>query len=117
MESNINFNTMGNYSLLSPWIEKSEFIADISDIGRGRISINRRKYRRYFGVFTDFSGNFPIFLTSPARVQDTRSVQFFFFFFFFFKDKMLFGNLIMICRQRLCSSAWLKNRGFRVREI
>ena len=27
---------------------------------------------------------------------------------------MLFGNLIMICRQRLCSSAQLKNRGFRV---
>ena len=30
---------------------------------------------------------------------------------------MLFGNLIMICRQRLCFSARLKNRGFRVREI
>ena len=26
-------------------------------------------------------------------------------------------NLIMICRQRLCFLAWLKNRGFRVREI
>ena len=26
-------------------------------------------------------------------------------------------NLIMICRQRLCFSAWLKNRVFRVREI
>ena len=26
-------------------------------------------------------------------------------------------NLIMICRQSLCFSAWLKNRGFRVREI
>ena len=24
------------------------------------------------------------------------------------KHKMLFGNLIMICRQRLCFSAWLK---------
>ena len=34
-----------------------------------------------------------------------------------FSPKMLFGNLIMICRQRLCFSAWLKNRGFRVREI
>ena len=33
------------------------------------------------------------------------------------KHKMLFGNLIMICRQRLCFSAWLKNRGFGVREI
>ena len=30
---------------------------------------------------------------------------------------MLFSNLIMICRQRLCFSARLKNRGFRVREI
>ena len=26
-------------------------------------------------------------------------------------------NLIMKCRQRLCFLAWLKNRGFRVREI
>ena len=30
---------------------------------------------------------------------------------------MLFGNLIMICSQSLCFSTWLKNRGFRVREI
>ena len=37
--------------------------------------------------------------------------------FFKKKHKMLFGNLIMICRQRLWFSAWLKNRGFRVREI
>ena len=37
--------------------------------------------------------------------------------FFKKKHKMLSGNLIMICRQRLCFSAWLKNRGFRVREI
>ena len=34
---------------------------------------NRRKYRRYFGIFTDISENFPIFPTSPARVQDTKS--------------------------------------------
>ena len=67
-------------------------------------------YRRFF---TDFSGNFPIFPTSPVRAQDTKSVQ----FFYKKKQKMLFGNLIMICRQRLCFSVWLKNRGFRVREI
>lgn len=30
---------------------------------------------------------------------------------------MLFGNLIMFCRQKLCFSAWLKNHGSRVREI
>ena len=36
---------------------------------------------------------------------------------FFLKHMMLFGNLIMICRQRSCFPAWLKNRGFRVREI
>ena len=81
---------------------------------RGRISKNHRKCRRYFGIFTE--GNFPIFPTSPARAQDTKSVQFF-FFFSKKKHKMLFGNLIMICRQMLCFSAWLKNRGFRVREI
>ena len=34
-----------------------------------------------------------------------------------FSPKMLFSNLIMICRQRLCFSAWLKNCGFKVREI
>ena len=33
------------------------------------------------------------------------------------KHKMLFRNLIMICKQRLCFSALLKNRGFMVREI
>ena len=67
----------------------------------------------FVGIFTDFSGNFPIFPTSPARAQDTKSVQ----FFLEQKHKMLFSNLIMICRQRLCFSAWLKNRGFRVHEI
>ena len=36
-----------------------------------------RKYRRNFGIFTDFLGNFPIFPTSPGRAQDTKSVQFF----------------------------------------
>ena len=34
-------------------------------------------YRRIFGLyrrfFSDFSGNFPIFPTSPARAQDTKS--------------------------------------------
>ena len=38
-------------------------------------------YRRNFGLyrrflFTDFSGNFLIFPTSPARAQDTKSVYF-----------------------------------------
>ena len=37
--------------------------------------------------------------------------------FFLKKQKILFGNLVMICRQRLCFSTWLKNRGFRVHEI
>ena len=39
---------------------------------------NRRRisrYRRYFGIFTDFSENFPIFPTSPARAQDTKIVD------------------------------------------
>ena len=76
------------------------------------ISIIFQNITEFIGIFTDFSGNFPIFPTSPARAQDTKSVQ-----FFYKKHKMLFGNLIMICRQRLCFSAWLKNRGFRVREI
>ena len=37
--------------------------------------------------------------------------------FFIKKHKMVFGNLIMICRERLCFLAWLKNHGFRVCEI
>ena len=61
----------------------------------------------------DFSGNFPYFLL----VQPTHRIQNLSNFFLKKKRKMLFGNLIMICRQRLCFSAWLKNRGFRVREI
>ena len=40
---------------------------------RRRISKNRRKYRRYCGIFTDFSEIFPIFPTGPARAQDTKS--------------------------------------------
>ncbi|CBI36492.3 unnamed protein product, partial [Vitis vinifera] len=39
------------------------------------------------------------------------------FIYLFFKHKTQFVNLIMICRERLCFSAWLKNYGFRVREI
>ena len=39
----------------------------------GEFKKNRRKYRRYFGIFTDFSENFPIFPTNPARTQDTKS--------------------------------------------
>ena len=34
----------------------------------------------FIGILTDFSGNSPIFPTSPARTQDTKYVQFFFFF-------------------------------------
>ena len=47
----------------------------------------------------DVSGNFPIFPTSPARAQDTKSVQF--LFFLKKKHKMFLSNLIMTCRQRL----------------
>ena len=35
-------------------------------------------FRYFIGIFTDFSGNFPIFPASPARAQDTKSVLFFF---------------------------------------
>ena len=79
---------------------------------RRRISKNGWKCRPYFGRY--FYRFFGIFPTSPARAQDTKSVQ------FFLKKqkqkhKMLFGNLIMICRQRLYFSAWLKNRGWFVK--
>ena len=51
-------------------------------------------YRRNFGLYrrfcTDFSGNFPIFPTSPARAQDTKSVQ-----FFFLKKKNIRCNLVI----------------------
>ena len=42
---------------------------------------SKKSPRPNFGLhrrfFTDFSGNFPIFPTSSARAQDTKSVQFF----------------------------------------
>ena len=46
-------------------------IASGSDARSNRRRIS--KYRRYFGIFTDFSENFPIFPTSPARAQNTKS--------------------------------------------
>ena len=49
-------------------------------------------------------------------VQAAHRIQNLSNFFFLKKHEMLFGNLIMICKQRLCFS-WLKNLGFRVREI
>ena len=62
----------------------------------------------------DFSGNFPIFPTSPARAQDTKSVQ----FLFFFKKNIRCSLVIWSwLAGKGCFSAWLKNRGFRVREI
>ena len=50
-------------------------------------SSKNRQILQFIGDFSvciadfisDFSGNFPIFPTSPARAQDTKSVQFFFF--------------------------------------
>ena len=54
-----------------------------------------------------------MFPTSPAPAHRIQNLS----IFFYEKNKMLFGNLIMICRERLCVSVWLKNRGFRVREI
>ena len=59
-------------------------------------------YRRIFGLYRRFF--FPIFGEFSRYflpVQPAHRMQ----------------NLIMKCRQRLCFLAWLKNRGFRVREI
>ena len=65
----------------------------------------------FYHIFEKFSRYF-----RPAQpTQDAKSVQI--FIFFKKKPKMLFGNLITICWQRLYFSAWLKNRGFRVCEI
>ena len=75
---------------------------------RRRISKNHRK-------ITDISVFLPIFRKFP--VQSTHRIQNLSNFLFLFLNKMLFGNLIMICRQRLCFSTWLKNCGFRVGEI
>ena len=49
--------------------------------------------------------------------SDTIFVSPIFIFIFIKKHKIVFGNLIMICGERLCFSAWLKNCGFRVCEI
>ena len=40
----------------------------------GEFKKNRRKYRRYFGIFTDFSENFPIFPTNPARTHRIQNL-------------------------------------------
>ena len=40
----------------------------------GEFKKNRRKYRRYFGIFTDFSKNFPIFPTNPARTHRIQNL-------------------------------------------
>ena len=61
----------------------------------------------FFGKFPNIS-----YQSRPrTRIQNLSN------FFFKKKQNMLFGNLVMICRQRLCFSAWLKIRGFRVHEI
>ena len=42
----------------------------------------------FIGIFTNVSGNFPIFPTSPARAQDTKSVQ-----LFYLQAKVVFFSL------------------------
>ena len=69
----------------------------------------------YLWVFYSiFSGNFPICPTSQGHAGCKICPK---FCFFKKKHKMLFGNLITICRQRWYFSVWLKNRGFRFCEI
>ena len=67
-------------------------------------------------IFLHLSVFKPIFREIPRYflpVQPAHRIQNMFNFFFILKKhKMLFGNLIMICRQRLYFSAWLKNRGW-----
>ena len=75
-----------------------------------------RKYRWYFDIyqyFYRFFRKFPdiSYQSSPCIGYKICPI------FFIKKHKMLFGNLIMIWGEKLCFSAWLKNRGFRVREI
>ena len=50
----------------------------VTDYRPMEISVIFQNITEFIGIFTDFSGNFPIFPTSPARAQDTKSVQFFF---------------------------------------
>ena len=56
---------------------------------------------------------FPFFFSSGSDTIFVSPI----FFLFIKKHKIVFGNLIMICGERLCFSAWLKNCGFRVCEI
>ena len=113
---------------LKPRIEMSKNFDDISekyrlsvdsdtifvtDYRSTDISIIFQKYLRYFGIYRysyRFFGKFPniSYQSSPRTGYKICPI---------FLKTLLFGNLIMICRQRLCFSAWLKNRGFRVREI
>ena len=76
--------------LCHTWIEKSETYRrniglEPSGARRGaaaggfqKMAENIADISVFIGIFTDFSGNFLIFPTSPARAQDTKSVQFFF---------------------------------------
>ena len=79
------------------------------------ISVNFAKNRRNFGDFLK---------KLPPVGKFWRKIVLFQFISAIFQQKNRnfptmhrIQNLIMICRQRLCFSAWLKNRGFRVREI
>ena len=49
----------------------------VTDYRSTEISVIFENITEFIGIFTDFSGNFPIFPTSPARAQDTKSVHFF----------------------------------------
>ena len=127
------FTVMGCSQPLGPRTEMSKNFGNISekyrlsagsntifvtDCRSTEISVIFLKYGPYFGIyryFYRFFGKFPdiSYQSSPRTGYKICPI----FFFKKKKHKMLFGNLIMICRQRLCFSAWLKNRGFRVREI
>ena len=76
---------MNFFCVAWPRIEMSKNVGHISagsgtifDYRSTVIFENTADISVFIGIFTDFSGNFPIFSTSPARAQDTKSVQFFF---------------------------------------
>ena len=76
------------------------------------------KYGEIFWYFWVFYSIFSVnFLICPTSRGHARCKIYPKFWFFFFKRKMLFGNLITICRQKWYFSTWLKNRGFRFCEI
>ena len=107
-----------NFGYISPKYRLSAgsdtiFVTDY----RSTISVIFRKYRRYFGIYRYFYRYFKKFPDISYQSSPRTGYKICPIFFLKKKHKMTFGNLILICRQRLCFSAWLKNRGFRVREI